>query len=241
MIDLHTHILPGLDDGAADIYDTLEMAEMAVKSGVTAMVATPHCNIPGLYDNYYGEEYVRVFQETERMLEKERIPLTLYAGMEVFMRENVPSLLCDGKLLTINAGHYILTEFSFDEDPRFAEKMLRQVYEIGLIPVIAHPERYEFVKDCPEIVLGWKQKGYKVQVNKSSLQGRFGRRIGYLAQEMLREELVTVVASDTHSPFQRTPNLEDVYEELSLEYSEEYLQMLFHKNPLRICNDQPVG
>jgi len=240
MIDLHTHILPGLDDGAADIYDTLEMAEIAVRSGVTAMAATPHCNIPGVYHNYYGEEYIQVFQKAERALNEEGIPLTLYAGMEVFVTEDLPRLLREGKILTINAGRYLLVEFSFEEDPQFVERMLQKIQELGLTPIIAHPERYEFVKEDPLLVSEWKRKGYEIQINKGSLQGRFGRRIYYVAHELLQKNLVTVVASDAHSPFQRTPNLADVYEELAEDYPESYLQVLFQDNPMRICHDQPL-
>ncbi|MBE5892144.1 MAG: hypothetical protein E7286_02050 [Lachnospiraceae bacterium] len=240
MIDLHAHILPGLDDGAADIYDSLEMAEIAARNGVTAMVATPHCNVPGTYDNYYGERYIEVFQKLEQMLQREKIPLTLYAGMEVFMTPEVPELLQKQKLLTINAGHYILVEFDFGEDPRLADRMVRRVRELGLIPLIAHPERYEFIRDDMGLLKSWRSIGCETQVNKGSLQGRFGRRIFHAAHEMMQRDLVTVVASDAHSPFQRTPNMADIYEELAESYSERYLRMLFEENPLRICQDRPV-
>lgn len=84
MIDIHTHILPGIDDGARDIYDTLDMAQMAADSGVTAIVATPHCNIPELFDNYLDAEYVKVFRDAQEAIRREKIPVQLLAGMEVF-------------------------------------------------------------------------------------------------------------------------------------------------------------
>ena len=93
MIDIHAHILPGIDDGAVDMEETLEMARMAVDSGVTAMVATPHCNVPGIFNNYYDEEYIKVFNETEKALKREGIPLKLYQGMEVFVNANTLSNL----------------------------------------------------------------------------------------------------------------------------------------------------
>lgn len=101
MIDIHAHILPGIDDGAEDMTDTLAMARMAVDSGVTGMVATPHCNIPRMYDNYFDEFYIDIFRETEKALEEEGIGITLYSGMEVFVTSRVPKLLSEGKLLTI--------------------------------------------------------------------------------------------------------------------------------------------
>lgn len=240
MIDIHTHILPGFDDGATDIYDSLEMAMMAIDSGVKAMVATPHCNIPGMFDNYYGEEYIEIFQRTEQIFEKEGIPITLYSGMEVFVTPDVPRLLSEGKLLTINGSRYMLVEFAFDEDPDYVQRMLKKIKELGVCPVIAHAERYEFVKEDLQRVYYWRKNGYLVQVNKGSLMGRFGRGAEYASHRLLRHNLVSVIASDAHSPFQRTPYMLDAYEELSKDYSERYLQVLFEENPRRICKDLPT-
>lgn len=80
MIDIHTHILPGIDDGAEDIYDTLEMARMAADIGVTTMVATPHCNLPGIFGNYFGDAYIKVYQSAVRAIQKEKIPIRLCPG-----------------------------------------------------------------------------------------------------------------------------------------------------------------
>lgn len=237
MIDIHAHILPGIDDGAEDMYDTLEMASIAADSGVTRIVATPHCNIPGMFDNYYNEEYIRIFQETERVLQKERIPIVLYSGMEVFVTPDVPKLLSEGKILTINGSHNMLVEFDFDEDPDYAQRMLRKIYDLGICPVIAHAERYHFVQDNLQMVYQWRKSGYHVQVNKGSVLGRFGRRAEYASRRLLSHNLVSAIASDTHSPFQRTPYMLDAYESLLEEYPEEYLKILFEENPRRICND----
>lgn len=238
MIDIHAHILPGIDDGAEDMYDTLEMASMAVESGITDMVATPHCNIPGMMSNYYSEEYVRLFRETERALKEEGIPLNLYAGMEVFMTPEVPSLLREEKILTINGSHFLLVEFAFDEDPDFASQMLQEMKSLGLIPIVAHPERYEFVQGNPQLVYEWRKLGYLMQLNKSSLMGRFGMHSYKTAHQLLQHNLASVIASDAHSPFQRTPYMQDAYEELLLDYPERYLRVLFEENPRRICQDQ---
>lgn len=240
MIDIHAHILPGLDDGANDLQDTLEMAQMAVDSGVRGIVATPHCNQPGIYDNYYGNEYIETFRRVSKALKEYDIPLQLYPAMEVFVTSELPKLLADGKILTINGGHYILVEFDFGEDPDYVNRMLDEIYRLGLKPVIAHPERYEFVQENPQIVYSWRQRGYQVQVNKGSFTGRFGRRAYHTAYRLLSHNLVTAVASDCHSPHQRTPYMRDAYQELAKEYSRDYLNVLFRENPVRICQDEPV-
>ena len=98
MIDIHTHILPGLDDGAADIYDSIEMASLAYRNGTNVIVATPHCNIPGMYDNYFGNEYCRTFLKTKEILQREEPGITILAGMEVFATEELPRLLTEGQI-----------------------------------------------------------------------------------------------------------------------------------------------
>ena len=153
------------------------------------------------------------------------------------MTPEVPVLLREGKILTINASRFLLMEFAFDEDPDFATQMLREIKSLGLIPIVAHPERYEFVQDNPQIVYEWRKKGYLMQLNKSSLMGRFGKNSYRTAQQLLQHNLATVIASDAHGPFQRTPYMLDAYEELSMDYSEKYLKVLFEENPRRICKD----
>ena len=236
MIDIHTHILPGLDDGAADIYDSIEMAALAYEYGTKVITATPHCNIPGLYGNYFGKEYCRVFKETKEILQREQPGITLLAGMEEYTTEEVPNLLADGKIFPINRTRYVLMEFDFAEDPDFADRMLRRVQEVRAIPLVAHAERYEFVQDDPEIVWNWKMMGCEIQVNKGSFLGRFGTGAQKAAFQLLNHNLVTVVASDAHSPVRRTTCMADAYEYLRKEYPKKYLDALFHVNPRNICN-----
>lgn len=91
MIDIHAHILPGIDDGAEDMYDTLEMARMAADSGVDKIIATPHCNIPGMYGNYFGREYIDRYESVVRAVRKEKIPIEILPGMEVFRQKTFRS------------------------------------------------------------------------------------------------------------------------------------------------------
>lgn len=238
MIDIHTHILPGVDDGAEDIYDSIEMASLAYEYGTKVIVATPHCNIPGEYDNYFGSEYIRTFQKTKEIIQREQPGITLLAGMEVFATEDLPRLLTEGKVFPINRSRYVLMEFDFGEDPDFADEVLRQVKEVQAVPLIAHAERYEFVQDDPRIVYRWKKMGYEVQVNKGSFLGRFGEDARRTAYELLNHNLVTAVASDAHSPIRRTTCMADAYDYLSEEYSAEYLNILFGINPRNICNGE---
>jgi len=240
MIDIHAHILPGMDDGAEDLQDTLEMARMAVENGTMVMVATPHCNLPGIYDNYYDENYIETFRRVKRALQEHEIPLTLLPGLEVFATPDLPELIREGLIQTINGSRYLLLEFPFEEESEYVNAILDDVMKMGLCPVVAHAERYEFVQKGPGIVDQWKEKGILIQVNKASLMGKFGRAAYHAAHLMMRRFQVDVIASDCHRPYMRTPMMEDVYLSLARKYPEVYLAALFEENPEKICRNEAV-
>lgn len=240
MIDIHAHILPGMDDGAEDMKDTLEMAQIAVENGITAMIATPHCNLPGIYDNYYDSQYTDTYVRVCEKLEEHGIPLKLLPGMEVFGTPDIPRLIRDGKLKTLNDSRYLLVEFPFEEDIEYMENILEGVLGEGLIPVIAHCERYEAVQKNIYAIDDWKKKGCLIQVNKASLVGKFGRYSYNAAHTLMKRRLVDVVATDCHRPYHRTPVIVDVYEKLDGNYTREYLEKIFNENPRKICLDQEI-
>ena len=240
MIDIHSHILPGMDDGAQDLYESLAMVEIAANSGITAIVATPHCNIPRGYKNYFGNEYIAKVQQLREAVREEGIPVQILPGAEALGTADLPQLLQDGKIMTLNQGRYLLIEFFFDEDPEFVNYLLEEVKDLKAIPVIAHAERYKFVQKDPNLVYEWRRKGYPVQVNKGSIRGKFGNKAQETAYLLMNHHLVSVVASDAHSPYVRTPNMKNAYEQLMQEYPESYVNMLFYENPKRICRSEPI-
>lgn len=213
---------------------------MAADSGVDKIIATSHCNIPGMYGNYFGREYIDRYESVVRAVRKEKIPIEILPGMEVFSTEDLPELIVNHKIMPLNQSRYILMEFAFDEDPEFADSILKRVEEVGARPVIAHAERYEFIQDYPQIAYRWFRKGYVIQANKGSFLGRFGGGPKRAADSLLRHNLISVIASDAHSPLQRTPYMLDAYEELSREYSENHLDVLFQYNPARICDNREI-
>ncbi len=237
MVDIHCHILPGFDDGARDITDTLEMAAMAQASGVKVIVATPHCNVPGEPDNYYDERYREAFRSACKALEEERIPIRLLPGMEAFTTFDLPQLVLEKKVLTINQSGYLLMEFAFDEDPEFVEIMVDRIKEINIKPIIAHPERYEFIKDDLEFARYLVKKGCIFQANKGSLLGRYGTRAKETVYELMKSNLVSVVASDAHSAVVRTPDMRRA-RTAAKEYCD--VKKLFEDNPMKICTNRPL-
>ena len=142
MIDLHTHILPGVDDGAPDLETSVLMAAVAAESGVTHLVATPHSNQRGAFENYASPALQVRFDCLRAAVREAGIPLELSLGMEIFGTGDVPKLLREGRLLTINGGRYLLIEFGFHEDPLRIERLLDELLAAGYWPVVAHPDAH---------------------------------------------------------------------------------------------------
>ncbi len=240
MTDIHCHILPELDDGSFDMVCSIEMAEIAVESGVDTIVATPHCNQRGYFENYASEELFGRFRALKAELSRSDIPLELHLGMEVFGTEDAARLYREGKLLTLNGGRYMLTEFDFGVNADFMDTVLYSLRDAGCMPVVAHPERYEALQYSHDIVSKWLADGMGIQINKGSLSGRFGRGAKHFAYELLEQGLVSCVASDAHGTVRRTPDMSDIYEFLAVEYSPELAQLLLKDNPDRIIQSMPL-
>lgn len=241
MVDIHTHILPGVDDGSPDPEISLEMAEQAVRSGVSHLVMTPHCNIPGMFDNYNdGDVLRRRMDNFRRQMEEAGIELKLYTGMEVFGTPQVPDLLKEGRLLTVNDTKYLLIEFPFAESPDYATEILSDICSMGYTPIVAHPERYEYVQRDPGLVDYWIRMGCGMQVNKGSLLRRFGRQPFACAVRLLEEGMVSCVASDAHHSEWRTTWMDEVRMMLEEQFGYNYADFLTRVNPARILEGKEL-
>ena len=240
MIDLHCHMLPGVDDGAATEREALLMAQVAVDSGVSDVILTPHCNVPGQFRNYYDQRLEDRFCRFEQLLRRENCSLTVHRGMEVFVTPELPRLLDNGSLLTLGGSRYLLVEFAFGEEGWFADDILRQIRQYDLIPVVAHPERYYFLQDEPRHLLRWVGDGCLLQLNKGSFFGMFGRHAAKTAHWCLDCGCLHLIGSDAHSPYRRTPRLNDVYDLVADAVSPETAQLLLHDNPAAILTGGAV-
>lgn len=234
MIDLHSHILPELDDGAQSLWESLEMARMAVDSGITVMAATPHC----IHDR--AEEVMESWQLLTEALEESEIPLKVLPGMEIFGTDDTLRLLKAGKLMTLNGSRYPLVEFGFHSTGDEETVILRSLCKAGYRPVVAHPERYSYVQYNPGLIHQWFRMGCLIQVNRGSLLGRFGRHAQAMAVELVERGFATVVATDAHSARIRTPWMRDIREVLTKEISPQCARTLLLENPKRILKNEDM-
>ncbi len=237
MIDIHAHLIPGVDDGSVSFFESVRMLEMACQRGVRALVATPHSNIP-IQSNYYGEWFENCFKKLQELTKE--IPITLYKGMEIYLTKDVVDLVKDNKLITINNTRYILIELPVFDTTHIILTNIKSIINANLIPIIAHPERYELFHDDTSLLMQLASQGCIFQINKGSILGQFGATSQKLAKYMLKHGLVHVIASDAHSPYQRTTRLDEAYDYICYRYGTDYAKTLFYINPGRILKDENI-
>ena len=238
LCDLHTHLLPGVDDGAPNMEYALQMLRNAAASDVELLAVTPHCNRSSEMRNYLDDSLMDRFLQLQQ--EAKDIPVRLVLGAEVLADEHLPQLLCQKKVPTINGSRYLLTEFPVDASPDLIQDMLQSILALGYIPLVAHPERYISVCQMPQIVVPWLDMGCHLQLTGGSIIGEYGKTVQRTAAFLLQQDLVACVASDAHGLHHRSNFLLDVYDHLSLRYSKHYAQCLMYENPTGICWDNDI-
>ncbi|MGB9868286.1 MAG: tyrosine-protein phosphatase [Bacillota bacterium] len=200
MIDFHCHILPGLDDGARHIEESLEMALVLEGVGCTAVFATPHVML-GAFDNY-ADAVRSAVTSLAQVFAREGIRLSLVPASEVYIDPTIPQLVRDRRVCCLGDSPFLLVELPHGELPFYTETVFFQVMLLGVTPVIAHPERNHTLRRDPEKLAGWVARGMVAQVNAGSLCGVYGRSVQAAAENMCRRGLVALVGSDAHSSSQ---------------------------------------
>lgn len=233
MIDIHCHILPGFDDGAADLRDAMAMARIAAVSGTTEIIATPH---------FPGEEasleqlglLLSRYARLEQAIAREKLPLKLHPGAEILCLPQTPRLAKQRKLPTLGSTNYLLCEFFFNESRVYMDEMLRFLTGCGYRIVVAHPERYEAVQTDPGLAAQWFRAGYVLQLNKGSLTGAFGPEVQNTALLLLEQGFYHLMASDAHGTDSRTTDLRAARQRLEELCSGPYVRVLLEENPRRL-------
>jgi len=208
IVDIHSHIIPGIDDGSENMEMTLEMLRNAEKDGTKEIVATPH------YLLEYGESTIKevkvLVEEINSLLNKEEINIKIYSGQEVYFNENIIENYMEGNIGTINDSRYMLIEFpmhKFDE-----KKIFDTLYELqirDIVPIIAHPERYIPFRDEPSLINNFIEEGYLFQMNAGSIEGKFGERIKKTAHLFLENNIYNFIGSDAHKIENRNTGLKN--------------------------------
>jgi protein-tyrosine phosphatase len=209
MIDLHCHILPGLDDGPAEFEESLRMAKLAANDGITTIVATPHLLEirPRLVESYINQAAAAADQ-LNRLLKKEQLPLTVKLGFEAALSPELPELAAQFSAVTIEGlRKYMLVELPSSQFPLYAEETFFRLQAQGICPIVAHPERNSALQREPEILESLVERGLLAQATASSFLGVSGRKAQRALENWCRKGYIQIVGSDAHSSDHRPPVL----------------------------------
>jgi len=213
-VDLHCHLLPGIDDGAKTLEQALEMARIAVADGITTTVVTPH-HLNGVYRNRAAE--IRLAVDRMRAeLRRANIQLELLPGSEIHLTPETPGALAEGTALTVaDRRKAALVELPVHTVPIGVEHLLEEIIAAGLTPIIAHPERNSELRRSTERLADWVAMGCLAQVTVQSCTGRFGEPVRQAAKRMVAAGLIHVAASDAHRDQRRVPQLSTAHGPIS--------------------------
>jgi protein-tyrosine phosphatase len=235
MVDIHCHILPGIDDGSTSFEMSCAMAEMAIEDGVTHIIGTPHAHPAHTFD-------VGVNRKLRDELQAQfQGRLTLATGCDFHLSfENLQDIRHDSWRYTLNQKGYLLVEFADYSIPPSLDQALHELQLAGLHPIVTHPERNPLIRAQPERLLKWLRQGCYAQVTAQSLLGKWGDSAQQVANLWLDAGAVHFVASDAHNTTSRPLRLKETYEMLAQTRGEDVARALLVENPLAAFEDRPI-
>jgi protein-tyrosine phosphatase len=234
-VDVHSHILPGVDDGAKTLEESVAMLRLAVEGGTTDIVASPHAN------HEFKFEPDIVAAKLEEMRRAINGAIRIHTGCDFHLSyDNIQDSLLHPTKYTINHKNYVLVEFSDLLIPKTTEDVFYQMQAAGMTPIITHPERNMLLHKRLEGLAAWVESGCLLQVTAGSFLGRFGKQAKAFADRLLQQGLVHIVASDAHDTKYRPPSLREAYAYVSKACGPGRAEMLFVKNPTATLTGAPL-
>lgn len=235
MIDIHTHILPGVDDGSQDMEQTIEILNEAKKYGVTDIIFSSH----------FSERYKDSLAERRKIFKRvkpqaDEIGVNIYLGNEMFIASDLMEQIQKKKACSLNDSRYVLFEFPLHDKRLDMIEVINSIKMAGKVPILAHPERYRYFNDMPEIFNDFVDMGVLLQCNIGSLVGQYGSKAEIISRKLLKCGLVSFLATDTHRPDVVYPNLPEIYKKIKGMIGEEELKKLIEDNPRKVIEDQEI-
>jgi len=235
MIDIHCHILPGLDDGPDALDDSLAMAEMAIADGITHVIGTPHA------DSTYPFVPELVKQRRDEIQSRFEGRLQIATGCDFHLSfENLQEIQHDPARYTLNQKNYLLVEFADFSIPPSLDQALHELQLAGLTPIVTHPERNPLIRAQPDRLFRWLRQGCYAQVTAQSLLGKFGKAAQEVSGEWLAAGAVHFLASDAHNVTMRPPRLKETYDLVAKNHGEALARALLVENPLAAFEGRPL-
>ncbi len=239
MIDIHSHILPDVDDGSKDMEMSLSMARLYVENGFERVVTTSH---------YFGEgkgaqleDLLKAKSELEDMLDREGIDLKIDLGNELYLSPDILENLKSGRALSLAGSRYILIEMPANEVPDYTEDILYELQIKGYIPIIAHPERNSEIVRKPNILYTLVEKGSMAQLNLHSMTGMYGRDVMNTANTLLKNNLIHFVGTDSHSNKRRSPVVRNSLKLLETKLGKDRYFRIVYQNPELLIQNKVIN
>ena len=238
-IDVHSHILPGIDDGSQDFDTSIQMLKQASTDGIAQIILTPHNKPAG----HNADSYIidSLLAELKRRMEDEGIAIKLYRGNELYYRNGLAEEIMEGKAFTLAGSDYVLTEFSPMEDYDYIRYGAYSLMAEGYRPILAHVERYSKINGKADRVEDLIEMGCYVQVNSGSVMGAFGCRTKFFVRRLLKERLVHFMATDAHDTKERGSHIRECASFIAKKYGEDYARELLYKNPMHVIRNEYIG
>ena len=235
MVDIHCHILPGLDDGAESLEIAQAMGEMAIADGVTHVIGTPHAS-----QNYrFAPGVVRERRDELQAIFAGR--LILATGCDFHLSfENLQDIKHDPARFTLNQKNYLLVEFADFSIPPAMDQSLHELQLAGLHPIVTHPERNPLIRAQPERLYKWLGRGCYAQITAQSLGGKFGKSAQEIAEQWLNAGAVHFIASDAHNITSRPLRLKETFDRVAAGNGEDIARALLVDNPLAAFEGRPL-
>ena len=238
MIDLHHHLLWGLDDGASNVETSLAMARIAAEDGITHVVCSPHAN--GRYE-YHPEAIAAKTAELERLLAAEHVELKLGRGCDFHLSyDNIEQAKADPARYSINGLGYLLVELPDYGVLRNLPEVFYELQVAGLTPILTHPERNPTLQADRGRMVEWLERGLLVQVTAGSVLGQMGKQAERMAHELLEKRWVHFLATDAHNTTSRPPRMSAAHDLVAGKYGPDYARLLCFSNPLAAFNGKPL-
>lgn len=237
MIDIHSHILAGIDDGAQTIEDSLNMAKHAANEGITKIIATPHHN-NGKYVNTASVIKDKVIELNERIKEQ-GLAIEVLPGQESRIYGELLEDYDKGEILTLNKSKYVFIELPSNHVPRYTKQLLFDIQIAGLTPIIVHPERNSEIIEHPSILYKLVEQGAATQITASSVTGHFGKKIKKFSLQLIEASQAHFIASDAHNLSGRTFRLREAYDEIAREFGNE-LVYLYQENAELVVENNTI-
>mgnify|MGYP001168819044 CR=1 FL=1 len=238
MIDIHTHILPGADDGARTIEDAIRMAQAAAAEGITDLIATPH-HANGNYTNPASKVRELTAFLNDR-LRAEGIPVSVHTGQEIQVHDELLDAWDRGELLTLGDSRYMLIEMPHHRIPPGMTELLHELAVMGIKPIVAHPERNGDILKDPNLLDELHEYGAYAQVTAQSLTGDYGSQVAKCAWRLCRAGKIHLISSDAHDTGRRNFRMKEAYAAITREMGEAWTSY-FRDNARRVLDNRDFG